>query len=53
MVTNAVKIAQLVDVDGLEVSAEDVRNVDVISMLLESLTEEQAAVVRQLMEEKE
>lgn len=53
VVTNAVKIAQLVDVDGLEVSAEDVRNVDVISMLLESLTEEQAAVVRQLMEEKE
>lgn len=53
VVTNAVKIAQLVDVDGLEVSAEDVRNVDVISMLLDSLTEEQAAVVRQLMEEKE
>lgn len=53
VVTNAVKIAQLVDVDGLEVSAEDVRNVDVISMLLDGLTEEQAAVVRQLMEEKE
>lgn len=52
VVTNAVKIAQLVDVDGLEVTAEDVRNVDVVSMLLESLTEEQAAVVRQLMEEK-
>lgn len=53
VVTNAVKIAQLVDTDSLEVSAEDVRNVDVISMLLDSLTEEQAAVVRQLMEEKE
>lgn len=53
VVTNAVKVAQLVDVDGLEVSAEDVRSVDVVGMLLESLTEEQAAVVRQLMEEKE
>lgn len=52
VVTNAVKVAQLVDVDGLEVTAEDVRSVDVVGMLLESLTEEQAAVVRRLMEEK-
>lgn len=52
VVTNAVKVAQLEDADGLDVSVEDVRALDVIGMLMESLTEEQAAVVRQLMEEK-
>jgi hypothetical protein len=50
VVTNAVKVAQVADADEMEVSAEDVRSVNVISMLIESLTEEQAAVVRQLME---
>lgn len=53
VVTNAVKVAQLVDTDEIEVSAEDVRSVNVVDMLLATLTEEQAAVVRQLMEEVE
>lgn len=50
VITNAVKVSQLADTGELEVSAEDVRSVNVIDMLLQSLTEEQAATVRQLME---
>jgi predicted phosphodiesterase len=53
VVTNAVKVAQLIDTDELDVSAEDVRSVNVVEMLLESLTEEQAAVVRALMEQEQ
>jgi hypothetical protein len=53
VVTNAVRVAQLVDTDNVEVSAEDVRSVNVVQLLLETLTEDQAAVVRTLMEEQE
>ena len=53
VVTNAVKVSQLADSEEMDVSAEDVRSVNVIQMLLDVLTEEQAAVVRQLMEEVE
>lgn len=53
VVTNAVKVAQLNDTDEIEVSAEDVRSVNVVDMLLETLTEEQAAVLRALMEKAE
>jgi hypothetical protein len=50
VVTNAVKVAQVADAGEMEMSAEDVRSVNVLDMLLETLTEEQAAAVRQLME---
>lgn len=53
VVTNAVKVAQLGDTEEIEISAEDVRSVNVLDMLLESLTEEQAAVLRTLMEKDE
>lgn len=53
VVTNAVKVAQMADGQEVEVSAEDVRSVNVVEMLLYTLTEEQAAVVRQLMEKSQ
>ena len=53
VVTNAVKVAQLNDAEEMEISAEDVRSVNVLDMLMESLTEEQAAVLRTLMEKAE
>jgi hypothetical protein len=50
VITNAVKVEQIDGTEEIAVSEEDLRSIDVIEMLLQSLTEEQAAVVRQLME---
>lgn len=45
VVTNGVKIEQMAGLDEIASSIEDVRGVDVISMLLEHLTPEQRVVV--------
>lgn len=48
VVTNGVKIEQIEGLEEIASSIEDVRSVDVISMLLEHLTPDQADVVRSL-----
>jgi hypothetical protein len=48
VITNAVKIAQVGGMDALADSVEDMRKVDVIELLIETLSPEQQAAVRKL-----
>jgi len=49
VITNAVKIEGVSDMEELNVSMEDVKNFDVLAYLLENLDEDQAAVVKELL----
>ena len=49
VITNGVKVTGLSDSDELAESVEDIRSVDVIEMLIETLDAEQAACVRKLL----
>lgn len=51
VITNAVRIDGLQDMDSLAESVEDIRSVNVIDLLLAELSAEQQAVVRKLLEE--
>ena len=51
VITNAVRIDGLQDMESLAESVEDIRSVNVIDLLLAELSEEQQVVVRKLLEE--
>lgn len=51
VVTNSVKVSQRDDASALASSVEDVRQVDIVEMLIETLTDEQQAVVRRVIKE--
>lgn len=52
VVANAVQISASDSLDDLADSVEDIRKIDVMQMLIEQLTDEQAAVVRTLLEKQ-
>lgn len=51
VVANAIKVRQSDGVGDLAASVEDVRSVNIVEMLLETLSDEQAAVVRRVLKE--
>lgn len=51
VITNAVKVAGVDGVDALAESVEDIKSVDVVQMLLESLDPDQRVVIEKLMKE--
>lgn len=53
VITNAVKIDSIEGMDDLAETAEDIRNVDVIAMLMEMLEPAQQELVKKLMSSKE
>jgi len=52
VITNGVKVEGVCNADTLAESVEDIRSVDVLAMLIETLDEAQAACVRKLLAEK-
>lgn len=52
VITNGVKVEGVAGADELAQSVEDIRSVDVLEMLIETLDEAQAACVRKLLAEK-
>lgn len=53
VVSNAVKVAGMKDMEQIETSVEEIRQFDVLAYLLEQLDPEQAAVVKELLESDE
>lgn len=53
VITNAVKVDGVQDVGAIAESIEDIRSVSVLDLLMEMLTEQQQAVIHQLLKEEQ
>lgn len=53
VITNAVKVDGVQEVDAIAESIEDIKSVSVLDLLMEMLTEQQQAVIHQLLKEEQ